>query len=98
MLGRPINWISCLGAGEGALRPVKLFVALVEANVHLKFPDQIGPMVLLCKLLALPTSPFKQHWDTLHSGVVASTSGQMGLEGTLHSEWGCDSASCLGMG
>lgn len=30
--------------------------------------------------------------------IVTRPSGQMGLEGTLRSGWGCDSASCLGVG
>lgn len=41
--------------GEIALKLVKLFVFLPQANPHPQFPNQAGPLALVCKCLALPS-------------------------------------------
>ena len=48
----------------------------------------------LCSL----TSWLEHRWATLLPGVIASSSGKIGLEDTHHSGWEYDSAPCLGVG
>jgi len=54
--------------------------------------------LLWANQLFLPISWLKCHWTTQLLGIITSLSGQMGLEDTLHSRWGCDSAICVGLG
>ena len=48
--------------------------------------------------LCPPTSQLKYHRAAKLPEIVTSPSGQMGLEDTLHSRWGCDSVPSLGTG
>lgn len=71
---------------EAALKQVKLFVVLIQADLYSKFPDSTG---LLCKLSALPVHiQLEGCWAAQIPGVVSSPTGQMGLENALHSGWG----------
>lgn len=49
-------------------------------------------------LLCPPASWFKCHRTLQFPGVSTNTSGQVELEDTLPSEWGCKSAPCLVVG
>ena len=49
------NYIPCLDAvGKTALKLLKLFIFLPQADPLPKFPDQAGLLALSCKPLALP--------------------------------------------
>ena len=73
----------------------KAIKALCRLNSRWPTPQVLWlnkPLALLCKLSALPAFPLECHWATHLSGVVTSSSGQIGPEDTFHSEWSCVSA------
>ena len=54
-MSETINYIPCLDAvGKTALKLLKLFIFLPQADPLPKFPDQAGLLALSCKPLALP--------------------------------------------
>lgn len=86
-MSRPTNQISCLGsAGEASLCYLDISPPTPQAVTRQ------GPLALPRELLVLPTL---SHWNAQHPVVVTSPSGQMELEGSIDSSWGCDSAPCL---
>lgn len=61
-------------------------------------PSKPGSSFALGHQLGLPTSLLNFHWTTQLPGVLASPSGKIGLEDTLHRGWGYNSAPCLSVG
>lgn len=54
MFSRAVKLIPCPStAGEMVKANKKVFVVLNQASLHTSFPSQIGPLALLCRLLAL---------------------------------------------
>lgn len=96
-MSRAINYIPCLSTAGEVLKPIKLFVVLIQTNLHTKFPGSwlnrdIG---LLCKLSAVSALLLlKSHWAAHKFSPVLIRWGQK----TLHSKWCYASASFPGMG
>lgn len=79
-ISKAMNKIPCLNARRrGALTPVKLFVALTQADPHHRFPGQMRPLALQTITSACSFSS-SCHWATQLPGVVSSPSGQTGLK------------------
>ena len=66
-----MNYTPCLGiAGEAAMKMVRFFVVLTQdLTLHPMFPEQIGPLVLFSKLLALPASQLDCPWSSQSPGL-----------------------------
>lgn len=80
---------------EAALKLVKHFFALTQANLCPKFSDQTGPLAFYANSqLFLHFFWLDGHWATQFPSVLSNPSGQMGLEATVSGIM--SQLSCLG--
>lgn len=75
--------------GEATLKLVKLFIVSTQADLHPKFPCQIGPPVhSAIYWLCLPFFQLEHHWAAQLSSVFVGPAVHIGLEDIFHSGWG----------
>ena len=94
-----LNFPNRLSCWEGLGATLSLGYELIP--LPLCSPGRLDALYWLCSgghQLCLLPSGLECCWATQLPGVATCLSGPRGPEESLHSRWGCNSASCLGVG